>query len=328
MPHQPIPGEQPPGKHAEELLAMVAHELRQPLTALRGALLTLQHRTQALSGPQQQELLGMARRQGEQLQRLLDQLLAAASVDHLHAPSARRSLVDAAALVEEAGQAARLAHPNHRITIEAAGPLPVRVDPLAISRILGNLLDNAAAHCPPGSLIRLIGSRDGTQAVLAVQDQGRASQPMHASASSIGTRAVPGTPDPLPVGWASGCTSPGAWPTPTTASCTSPTTRPATGPAWSCACRWPHPSTVPPRRQSATATRRHSRTVSPPPTPSYIASTGGSHRLALLSKDSTAPQESWCGIRQIRQLKRSRAGAGQAGGPRRRQRGGAARRRL
>jgi two-component system OmpR family sensor kinase len=172
MPHQPIPGQQPPGEHPEELLAMVAHELRQPLTALRGALMTLQHRTQALSRSQQQELLGMANRQGEQLQRLLDQLLAAASVDHGHAHSPRRSQVDAAALAEEAGQAARLAHPNHPITIEAAGPLPVRVDPLAITRILGNLLDNAAAHCPPGSLIRLIGGRDGTQAVVAVQDQG------------------------------------------------------------------------------------------------------------------------------------------------------------
>ena len=63
-------------------------------------------------------------------------------------------------------------HPHHRITIDAAGPLLVWVDPLAITRILGNLLDNAAAHGPPGSLIRLIGGRDGTQAVLAVQDQG------------------------------------------------------------------------------------------------------------------------------------------------------------
>jgi signal transduction histidine kinase len=75
-------------------------------------------------------------------------------------------------LATEAGVAAQLAYPHHRITIDAAGPLLVRVDPLAITRILGNLLDNAAAHCPPGSRIRLIGSRDGTQAVLAVQDQG------------------------------------------------------------------------------------------------------------------------------------------------------------
>ena len=49
MSHQPIPGDQPPGDQAEELLAMVAHELRRPLTAMLGALATLQQRIQALS---------------------------------------------------------------------------------------------------------------------------------------------------------------------------------------------------------------------------------------------------------------------------------------
>jgi len=93
-------------------------------------------------------------------------------MDHGHTHLVRRSLVDAAALAEEAGQAARLAHPNHPITIEAAGPLPVRVDPLAISRILGNLLDNAAAYSPQGRAIRLTARRDGGQALVAVQDQG------------------------------------------------------------------------------------------------------------------------------------------------------------
>ena len=131
MPHRRIPRTQPPGDHAEELLAIVAHELRRPLTALLGALATLQHRDQALSVLQQQELLAMAHRQGEQLQRLLSQLLAAAGVDRTQARLTRRSLVDAATLAEEAGRAARLAHPDHRITIEAAGPLLVRVDPLA-----------------------------------------------------------------------------------------------------------------------------------------------------------------------------------------------------
>jgi two-component system OmpR family sensor kinase len=114
----------------------------------------------------------MANRQGEQLQRLLDQLLTAASGDHVPAPSIRRSLVDVAALAEKAGHAARLAYPHHPITIEAAGPLPVRVDPLAISRILGNLLDNAAAYSPQGAAIRLTARRDGGHALVAVQDQG------------------------------------------------------------------------------------------------------------------------------------------------------------
>jgi two-component system, OmpR family, sensor histidine kinase KdpD len=147
-------------------------KLRRPLTALLGALATLQQRGQGLSGLQQQELLGMARRQGEQLQRLLGQLLAAARVDHGQARLARRSLVDAAAIAEEAGQAAQLAHPDHPITIEVAGTLLVRVDPLAVSRILGNLLDNAATYSARGAPMRLSARRDGVHAVLTVQDQG------------------------------------------------------------------------------------------------------------------------------------------------------------
>jgi signal transduction histidine kinase len=172
MPHKPLPPPRPPGDQADELLAMVAHELRRPLSALLAAVSTLQHRDQALSVLQQQELLSMARQQGEQLQRLLGQLLAAAGVDRGHARLARRSLVDAAALAEEAGRAARLAYPDHPITIEVAGPLLVRVDPLAVSRILGNLLDNAATYSPQGAPIRLSARRDGVHAVLAVQDQG------------------------------------------------------------------------------------------------------------------------------------------------------------
>jgi signal transduction histidine kinase len=172
MPHQPIPREQPPGEPAEELLAVLAHELRQPLTAMLGALATLQHRRQALSTLQQQELLATTRRQGEQLRRLLEQVLAAASMGRGPARPGRRWLVDAAALAEEAGQDARLAHPHHPITIEAVGPLLVLVDPLAVSRILGNLLDNAATYSPPGTAIWVSAGRDGAHAVLAVQDQG------------------------------------------------------------------------------------------------------------------------------------------------------------
>ena len=146
MPHKPTGGEQPPGERADELLAIVAHELRRPLAALLGALATLQLRGQVLSIPQQDELVGMARRQGEQLQRLLDQVLVAAGLDHAQAGLAQRSLVDAAALAHEAGLAARLANAGRPITIDLAGSLLVRADPLAIGRILGNLLEIGRAH--------------------------------------------------------------------------------------------------------------------------------------------------------------------------------------
>jgi His Kinase A (phospho-acceptor) domain/Histidine kinase-, DNA gyrase B-, and HSP90-like ATPase len=237
MPHPPLPGEQPPGEHAEELLAILAHELRQPLTALRGALLTLQHRTQPLSGAQQQELLEMANRQGEQLQRLLDQLLTAASTDHVPALSARRSLVDVAALAEEAGHTARLAHPHHPITIEAAGPLLVRVDPLAISRILGNLLDNAAAYSPQGAAIRLTARRAGGHALVAVQDQGPGI-PL-ADRERIFQRHVRlHPPSATAVGLGLGSTSPGGWPPRTAVSSSLPIRQALEVPGLSCACPW------------------------------------------------------------------------------------------
>jgi two-component system, OmpR family, sensor kinase len=114
----------------------------------------------------------MARRQGEQLQRLLDQLLVAAALDRPPAGTGGGSLVDVAALAREAGLAARLAHPDHPITIQVAGPLLVCADPLAISRILGNLLDNAAVYSPAGSPISVAGGRDGHQAALTVRDRG------------------------------------------------------------------------------------------------------------------------------------------------------------
>jgi signal transduction histidine kinase len=172
MPHKPTGGAQPPGERADELVAIVAHELRRPLTALLGALATLQQRGSALSIPQQDELVRMARRQGEQLQRLLEQVLVAAGLDHAHAGLAPRSLVDVAALAREAALTARLAHPDRLITIDLGGPLLVRADPLAISRILDSLLDNAATHTSPETPIRLSASRDGRRAVLAVQDGG------------------------------------------------------------------------------------------------------------------------------------------------------------
>jgi signal transduction histidine kinase len=168
------PGSTTPSRQdrVEELVATVAHELRRPLTALLGALATVQQHGPALSVAQQQELLTMARRQGTQLQRLLEQLLVAAALDHPHAGAVRPSRVDAAEWATEAGRAAQLAHPHHQIIIQAAGPLLVRLDPLTITRILGNLLDNAATHAPAGSPIRLTGGPDGAEAVLAVQDQG------------------------------------------------------------------------------------------------------------------------------------------------------------
>jgi hypothetical protein len=258
MPPVRAGGNRPPGDRAEELLAMIAHELRRPLTALLGALATVQQRGPALATVQQQELLGIAHRQGTQLQRLLDQLLAAAGLDHPQASMHHRSLQDLAALAQEAGIAARLAHPDHPVTIEVAEPLLVHTDSLAVSRILGNLLDNAATYSPPGGPIRLVAGRDGAQAVLAVQDQGPGIPPEERGRMFERYARLDRPTRPAAGGLGLGLYIARGLARPTAASYTPPMRRAAVVRGSSCASRWQrqHPTSVRRRRPAATSRRQ------------------------------------------------------------------------
>jgi His Kinase A (phospho-acceptor) domain len=298
---------------------MIAHELRRPLTALLGALATVQQRGPALATAQQQELLGIAHRQGTQLQRLLEQLLVADGLDRLHIGMVKASLVDAAALATEAGVAAQLAHPppsdHHRCCWSAAGPR------------------RPAGHHPhPGQPAR----------------QRRRPLPARfADPADRRPRRHPGgagRPGPGP-GHPSRCTR--AHLRTVRAGCLARRTR----------CRWAGPWAVhrpaAGSRQPRPAVRQRpsgrprgplgaapAAGLTPRPCPpdvnrrrrrDAIAGPCHHHPPLPLSQHGWQPSSRsprWCRIREILQLKRGRAGAGQAGGPRRRQRGGATRRRL
>jgi hypothetical protein len=158
----------------------------------------------------------MARRQGAQLHQLLDQLLATAALDHPETGQARARLVNAAALAAEVVAAAQLANPHQHITSKVGGQLPVHADPLAIVRILGNLLDNAATHTPAGTPIRLTAGPDGTRPILAVHDQGPGIPPRSVIASSR-TRGWRDPPAQRWAAWGSACPSPASSPGPTAA---------------------------------------------------------------------------------------------------------------
>jgi signal transduction histidine kinase len=157
---------------AEAIVATVSHELRTPLTVVLGSLDTLSRRDGALDGGDRRELLAMATRQGGRLQRLVEQLLLAERLEHGEMEPSRRAVVDAVALMREAGSAIELCHPGRSVQVEADGTLPVRAAPEALLRVLTNLLDNAAKYSPSGTPIRLEASRRGGQAVIAVQDAG------------------------------------------------------------------------------------------------------------------------------------------------------------
>jgi signal transduction histidine kinase len=162
-------------KLKDDLLAMVSHELRNPLATVVGVLRLLSAGA-PLTGEERQEMLEMADRQARRLRGLIEQLLLAARFERGEEgyPASGTELVetDAAELVLQAATEARAGHRDHPIRVECDGTLPVRVAPDAIMQILGNLLDNACKYSPDQRLVRLLADRDGNHAVLAVEDDG------------------------------------------------------------------------------------------------------------------------------------------------------------
>ena len=119
----------------------------------------------------------MADRQARRLWVLIEQLLLAAQSDNgrvsFPSTAAERVEVDAARLLVEAVNEAR-ARPacGERVRLRCDRSLPVRLAPDAILQILGNLVDNACKYSPEDRPVWLVGERDGTLAVLAVEDDG------------------------------------------------------------------------------------------------------------------------------------------------------------
>lgn len=159
----------------DDLLAMVSHELRNPLATVLGVLRLLSSGA-PLSVDERQEMLEMGDRQARRLRSLIEQLLLAARFERgeVEYPASGVELVeaDAAELVFQAATEAQAGHRDHPIRVECDGSLPVRVAPEAILQILGNLLDNACKYSPDERLVRLIAERNGIHAVLAVEDDG------------------------------------------------------------------------------------------------------------------------------------------------------------
>jgi signal transduction histidine kinase len=158
-----------------DLIATVSHELRSPLTTIVGVFGILRVRRHRLTPAERDELVRMGIHQSERLHRMIEQLLMAARFEQAEGVASlgsSRTELDATELLEQAGAEARARHHDRRIAIETNGALPVRVAQDAVVQVLGNLLDNACKYSPDDEPVRLSGTREGAEAVLAVEDAG------------------------------------------------------------------------------------------------------------------------------------------------------------
>jgi signal transduction histidine kinase len=153
----------------EAFAAMVAHDLRSPLTTVRGTAEVLQRRPP--NAPTLERALATIVRESDRVARL-----AADLGDATRAAAGRLEVrpkrVDLVALVAQAVERLRTAETSQPVRLDAApGPLWVDADPERIAQILDNLLGNAVKYSPPDQPIG-VQVRHGGVAQVCIEDRG------------------------------------------------------------------------------------------------------------------------------------------------------------
>ncbi len=164
-------------RQKDNFLAMLAHELRNPLAPIRTALELVRRR--GVNEAVTQHAFDVMDRQVTHMVRLIDDLL-----DVSRITSGRINLnveeIDLRRAVADAVEAARPLIEGRKQDMEVAippEPLPVRGDLTRLVQVLVNLLDNAAKYTGEGGAIRLTAWRDRGHAVVSVADTGMGISP-------------------------------------------------------------------------------------------------------------------------------------------------------
>jgi signal transduction histidine kinase/ActR/RegA family two-component response regulator len=160
------------GRAQEQFLAMLAHELRNPLAPIVSAGFVLDKlvgRDPKLGPP-----IGMIRRQAQQLSRLLDDLLDVSRIQlgkiHLN-----KRPVDLGRLLAQCVETLRSSGKGHEreiVTRLPSTPVVVRGDAVRLEQIFWNLLDNALKYSPAGTPVIVTLDTERDWAVASVRDEG------------------------------------------------------------------------------------------------------------------------------------------------------------
>jgi signal transduction histidine kinase len=155
----------------DEFIAILAHELRNPLAPLRFGLDIL-GKEPAVS-PLAQKTLATMNRQLDHMVRLIDDLLDISRVSR-GSIDLKKERVDLVSVVQTAIDITRpfLDRCHHTLHFDAQLPLAAFGDPTRLTQIVGNLLHNAAKFTPTGGKISVELTREGDDALVSVIDSG------------------------------------------------------------------------------------------------------------------------------------------------------------
>ena len=162
-----------------EFLGMVSHELRVPLTSIKGSTAAALGAARLVAPAETREFFRIIDDQADRMIGLIADLLDAGRIEAgtlsvAPEPSA------VAALVEQARGTFISGGGRHAVGIDLPPDLPpVLADRQRIVQVLNNLLANAARHAPDTAAIRIAAERDGEHVAVSVSDEGRGIAPEH-----------------------------------------------------------------------------------------------------------------------------------------------------
>lgn len=159
-------------RRKDEFLAILAHELRNPLAPLRNALQLL--RLARGDKPILEQTVDIMDRQLQQMVRLIDDLLDISRITRGKI-ELRKERVELAAVIRDAVETGRplIETAGHELTvIYPPEPISLDADPTRLAQVFANLLNNAAKYTPPGGHIRLTAERQGGEVIVKVSDTG------------------------------------------------------------------------------------------------------------------------------------------------------------
>lgn len=165
-------------RRKNEFLAMLAHELRNPLAPIRNALEVLRLKARRNRQRPEDEAVqaasAMMQRQVGQLVRLVDDLLDVSRISQGKI-ELRKERIELASAVHHAVEAARPLYESmdHELTVTVPPqPVYLNADPIRLTQVVGNLLNNACKFTDRGGRIGVTVEREGGEVVIRVRDTG------------------------------------------------------------------------------------------------------------------------------------------------------------
>jgi signal transduction histidine kinase len=159
-------------RRKDEFLATLAHELRNPLAPIRNAIHLL--RPQTLQDTQGRLAHEIIDRQLQHLVRLVDDLLEVSRITRGRI-ELRKQRIDLASILASAVETVhdRIEASDLRLTVTLPpDPVTLEADPVRLTQVFANLLNNACKYTPTGGSIDVTVRREGAQVSVSVRDSG------------------------------------------------------------------------------------------------------------------------------------------------------------